>query len=92
MMLENCGFVYNSGSQIKSILCAYQNRTSSLQIIKIENLDSFYWEKVVFPWQRILFNAVEQAELTIYSNENATAILTDTIDCLRLQVSDSMSV
>ena len=92
---ENCRLVYNLESQMKSmksILCAYQNRTNSLQIIKIENIDNFHWEKVIFPWQRILFNAMEQAELTIYSNDNITAILTDTIDCLRLQVSDSMSV
>ena len=90
-MLEDRGFVYNS-DRMKSIICAYQNRTSSLQIIKIENVKNFYWEKVVFPWQTILFNTVKQAELTIYSNDNATAILTDTIACLKLQVSDSLSV
>ena len=89
---EKYRLVYNSQSQIKSIICAYQNRTSSLQIIKIENIDNFYWEKVVFPWQRILFKAVEEAELKIHSHDNATAILTDTIDCLRLQVFDSTSV
>ena len=91
-MLEDRGFVYNSESQIKSIICAYQNRTSSLQIIKIENVKNLYWEKVVFPWQTILFNTVKQAKLTIYSNDNATAILTDTIACLKLQVSGSLSV
>ena len=91
-MLEDRSFVYNSKSQIKSIICAYQNKTSSLQIIKIENLKSLYWEKVVFPWQRILFNTVKEAELTIYSNDNATAILTDTIACLKLQISSSSSV
>ena len=90
-MLEDRGFVYNS-DRMKSIICAYQNRTSSLQIIKIENVKNFSWEKVVFPKQTILFNTVKQAKLTIYSNGNPTAILTDTITCLKLQVSSSLSV
>lgn len=77
--------------QPKPILCAYQNRTKSLQIIKIENIVNFYWEKVVFPYQTILFNTVKQARLKIYSSKNAAAVLTDTISCSRLQVSDSRS-
>ncbi len=70
-MLRNNGFVYNSNRQTKSILCAYQNRINSLQVIKIENVRDFYWEKVLFPCQTILFNTVEQANLIIYSNNNA---------------------
>lgn len=87
-MLKNYGTGYSSTKQLESILCAYQNRTSSLQIIKVENFDDYYWEKVVFPYQTILFDTVKQANLTIYSNKNATAILTDTIACLNLQVLD----
>ena len=85
-MKKKDSFVYNSSFQIKTILCAYQNRTNCLQIIKIENVTNFYWEKVVFPYQTILFNTIKQAKLTVYSNDNATAILTDTIPCLKLQV------
>ena len=90
-MLKTKDIVYNSNKHIKSI-CAYQNRTRSLQIIKIENVANFYWEKVVFPCQTILFNTVKQAELTIYSNDNATAILTDTIPCVKLQVSHRLGI
>ena len=68
------------------ILCAYKNRTGSLQIIKIENIANFFWEKVVFPSETILFNSVESAMLKVHSNDNATAVLTDTISCSRLQV------
>ena len=89
-MLED-PVVYNS-HQVKLIMCAYQNRTSLLQIIKIENIKNFSWEKVVFLWQTILVNTVKQAKLKIYSNDNATAILTDTIACLKLQVFNSLSV
>ena len=75
-----------TGCDRESILCVYQNRTKSLQIIKIENITDFFWKKAVFPCQTILFNSVREAELKVYSNDNATAVLTDTISCSRLQV------
>ena len=84
-MLENK--IVNSQKQ-KTILCIYRNKSNHLQIIKIENIANFYWEKVVFPWEKILFNTVEQAKLTIYTSSNATTILSDTIACLKLRVSN----
>lgn len=88
-MSPNYAAIYSSSDRPKSILCAYQNRTSSLQIIKIENVVNFYWEKVIFPWQTILFNTVKQADLTIYSSNNATTVLADTIHCSKLEVANS---
>lgn len=35
----------------RKILCIYQNKSTSLQIIKIENVTNFYWKKIVFPGQ-----------------------------------------
>ena len=91
-MLENR--IIKKTQESKTIICIYQNKSPYLQIVKIENATNFYW-KNVFPWQNILFNAVEQAELAIYSNSNATTILTssfhggvsqtDTIACLKLR-------
>lgn len=89
VMLENNIIVHNSKYEAQSILCTYQNQTKFWQIIKIENVKDFHWEKVVFPWQTILFNTIKQAKLTIYSTNNATAILTDTIPCLKLQVGNN---
>ena len=88
-MLNNHVFVHNSKYQTQHILCSYQNKTNFWQIIKIENVKNFYWEKVVFPCQTIVFNTIEQANLTIYSSSNATAILADTIPCLRLQIGNN---
>ena len=88
-MSPNYAAIYSSSDRPKSILCAYQNKTRFLQIIKIENVANFYWEKVVFPWQTILFDTVEQAELKIYSSDRATTIVSDTIRCSRLQVTNS---
>ena len=88
-MLKNHIFVRNSKCKTQSIICTYQNTTNLVQIVKIENVKNFYWEKVVFPCQIILFNTIEQANLTIYSSSNITAILTDTIPCRSLQVSSN---
>ncbi|MBE9044270.1 DUF1830 domain-containing protein [Pleurocapsales cyanobacterium LEGE 10410] len=78
-----------STHQAQSILHAYQNKTKYLQIVKIENVVDFYWEKVVFPYQTVLFYAVKQAKLKIYSSNNATAALTDTIPCSKLKVANT---
>ena len=85
-MLENK--IVENRYEPKIILCVYKNKSNYLQIIKIENITNFYWEKVVFPGQSILFNTVEQAKLTIYSSSNATTISTDTIACGKLRVSN----
>lgn len=90
-MLTNHVLIYNSNARLESILCAYQNRTNSIQIIKIENVVNFYWEKVVLPWQTILFNTVKQAELKVYSNNSFTTIVSDTIPCSKLQIDNSSS-
>ena len=90
-MLTNHVLIYNSNARLESILCAYQNRTNSTQIIKIENVVNFYWEKVVLPWQTILFNTVKQAELKVYSNNSFTTIVSDTIPCSKLQIDNSSS-
>lgn len=70
------------------ILCLYQNITSHIQIIKITNLDNCSWEKIVFPGQRLFFNAFKQAELSIYSNNNAKTALANTIPCEKLKVDE----
>lgn len=87
-MFKGYGLIYNENTKSKSeqILCAYQNRTKHLQVVKIENVANFCWEKVVFPSETILFEAIKQAQLKIFSNDSSRALLTDTISCNRLQV------
>lgn len=72
-----------------SILCCYVNATSNIQVARITNIPNWYFERVVFPGQRLVFEALSEAVLEIHSGMMASAILSDTIPCTRLCVNDS---
>lgn len=67
-----------------AILCCYVNATSQIQIARITNISNWYFERVVFPGQRLVFEALPEALLEIHSGMMASAILSDTIPCKRL--------
>lgn len=66
------------------ILCYYENATSQVQIARIANIPNWLFERVVFPQQRLLFEALPEALLEVRTNTS----LLDQIPCLRLQVRD----
>jgi hypothetical protein len=68
------------------ILCCYVNATSKIQVTRITNIPNWYFERVVFPGQRLVFEAMPQAQLEVHCGMMASAILADTIPCDRLQV------
>jgi hypothetical protein len=68
----------------KEILCCYVNTTSKIQIARISNIPDRYFERVVFPGQRLMFEALPHAQLEIHTGGMAGAILSDTIHCTRL--------
>jgi hypothetical protein len=67
-----------------SILCCYVNATSQIQIARITNVPNWYFERVVFPGQRLVFEADPIAVVEIHSGMMASAILSDTIPCQKL--------
>lgn len=69
------------------ILCGYVNSTNQIQIVRIANISNWYFERVVFPGQRLMFEALPNAELEIHTGKMASAILLDKIPCIRLSVS-----
>jgi hypothetical protein len=71
------------------ILCCYVNATSHIQIARITNISNWYFERVVFPGQRLVFETLPEAHLEIHTGMMATAILSDTIPCDRLCVDES---
>ena len=75
-------------NQKKPILCCYVNATSHIQIARITNIPNWYFERVVFPGQRLVFEALPEAQLEIHSGMMASAILSDTIPCDRLCVDE----
>lgn len=76
-------------NQNQQILCCYVNATSHIQIARITNIPNWYFERVVFPGQRLVFEALAKAQLEIHSGMMASAILSDTIPCDRLRVEDN---
>lgn len=68
------------------ILCYYTNRTGKVQVVRISNIPNWYFERVVFPGQRLIFEAYEQGQLEVYSSAMASAVLADSIGCDRLQI------
>ncbi len=70
------------------ILCCYVNATSQIQIARICNIPNWYFERVVFPGQRLVFEAMRAAALEIHTGMMASAILSDKIPCDRLQINE----
>ena len=77
--------------QSDQILCCYVNATSKIQISRISNIDNWYFERVVFPGQRLVFEAPPEAVLEIHTGMMATAILSDNIPCERLCINEDTS-
>ncbi|MGB7415487.1 MAG: DUF1830 domain-containing protein [Thermosynechococcaceae cyanobacterium] len=66
-------------------LCRYINRTSQMQIIRV-NVPHFCFERTVLPGKQVVFRAEPEAELEVHTHSCITAILTERIRCDRLQV------
>lgn len=74
------------------ILCCYVNATSQIQIARITNIANWYFERVVFPGQRLVFEADPSAILEIHCGMMASAILSDTIPCAKLSLQEAEPV
>jgi len=76
--------------QANFLLCCYVNASSHIQVVRITNIPNWYFERVVFPGQRLVFEALPQAQLEIHTGMMASSILSDTIPCERLCITDDM--
>jgi Domain of unknown function (DUF1830) len=75
--------------QCGKILCCYVNATSKIQVARISDIPNWYFERVVFPGQRLVFETSPEAHLEIHTGMMASAILSDNIPCDRLAISNS---
>ncbi|MEP0915309.1 DUF1830 domain-containing protein [Leptolyngbya sp. DQ-M1] len=73
-------------------LCCYVNTTRHIQVARIADVENWYFERVVFPGERLLFEAPYTAHLEIHSGATVSAILTDTIVCESLKVRTSAAI
>ncbi|WP_017315347.1 DUF1830 domain-containing protein [Mastigocladopsis repens] len=74
--------------QSGKMFCCYVNATSKIQVARISNIPNWYFERVVFPGQRLVFEAPREAQLEIHTGMMASAILSDTIPCDRLAINE----
>jgi hypothetical protein len=68
------------------ICCCYVNSTSQIQVARITNVHNWYFERVVFPGQRLIFEAPRYSYLEIHTGLMASSILSDKIPCQQLIV------
>jgi Domain of unknown function (DUF1830) len=68
------------------ILCCYVNASNQIQVARITNIRNWYFERVIFPGQRLVFESLPEGLLEIHTGMMASAILSDTIPCYRLQL------
>ena len=73
-------------SEEGKLLCCYINATSSIQIARITNVPKWYFERVVFPGQRLLFEAMSEAILEIHTGMMASSIISDSIPCESISI------
>jgi len=69
------------------LLCHFFNNRNQVVIARISNIPNWYLERVVFPAQRFLFEAPEEAVLEIHSPDQGT-IHEDTISCRELCINE----
>jgi hypothetical protein len=77
--------------QSGKFLCCYVNATSKIQVARISNIPNWYFERVVFPGQRLVFEAPKEAQMEIHTGMMASAIISDTIPCDRLALNEPIS-
>ena len=73
------------------ILCSYLNATNQTQVGRVTNIPNWYLERVIFTGERLLFEALPDAQLEIHENMMGSAILSDKISCSCLRVNEELS-
>jgi len=73
------------------ITCLYVNATSKVQIVRITNIPNWYFERVVFPGQQLIFTAVPASLLEVHTGAMASSILSDTIPCQELVIQEEVT-
>ena len=74
------------------ILCFYSNGTRFIQIIRMANIAEPGLERVIFPGQRLLFEALPEAFIEISTANLNARIITKKIQCASIQVDEGLNI
>ncbi|MEB3884466.1 DUF1830 domain-containing protein [Lyngbya sp. CCY1209] len=72
------------------VLCSYQNRTSTIEILRMDDPGCDPFERIVFPGQIFLFEATGESHLKIFYAVSSEAIEMRRISCRTLQVDEGV--
>ena len=82
--------VRNNNSE--QILCCYTNTTKFLQITRSKDNPAWNFERIVFPGERLLFEALPNVMLEVYTCTMGRQSISAKITCDYLRVDDSSAV
>jgi len=71
---------------LERILCYYVNMTAALQTACISGITDESFERIIFPQQRLLFEAPLDATLELRTCSSTGEMVVSHIPCLQLQV------
>lgn len=72
--------------QSQKMLCFYENTARKMQIARIRNIKNQYWERTVFPGERLFFEAVPEAELEIHQHQENGDVRCESFSCKHFKV------
>lgn len=81
-LLGNSLNTYSSGR----ILCSYTNVTHRIQILRIKNIPDWSLDKVIFPGQTLMFEAIPEANLEVQYTDNMSIF----VPCDQLRVNEKI--
>jgi hypothetical protein len=73
------------------ILCYYVNSTTQIQKARIANIPNWLFERVIFPRQRVLFEAIPEGLLEIHTCSHQGETIFNQIPCLQLRVRETVA-
>ena len=71
---------------ISKILCYYTNSSCKIQLIRVNQSLNLNSEKIVFPQERIFFEATPQGQLEIYTTSKTQPRFVQMIPCQNLEI------
>jgi len=77
-------------NQLNQLTCIYHNESEYIQIIRISQPKSAFFEKTVFPNQCVQFAASGDDLLEVWESAMASSVHADTIPCSQLSVKTSI--
>lgn len=75
--------------QTSTILCYYFNSSNTIQHIRVGNGNNYSLEKIIFPQQRILFEAIPEGMLEVHTKQQDQQLLEEVFSCLNLKANQS---